>query len=156
MTKHPVSVHSDVSVKDAAIKMKNFRVSSLIIIAKDKSVQGIITVDDIVRLVVAKGLNSEKTSVKDVMTKNVITITPDKSVDEVVTVFIDNDIRQIPVVSDGSKLEGFVTLKDILRFEPALFDLAVNSFKVEEERRQQEISKLASESFSDEDDDLFN
>ena len=47
----------------------------------------------------------------------------------------EKNIRHLPVVSDG-KMVGLLTLKDILKIEPQLFDLLVDKFEVREEERK--------------------
>jgi len=159
MTRNPVTVGEGSSIKEAANKMKSYRVSSLLILGENNNLLGIITVDDIVRLVVAPGLDVKKTLVDQVMTKRLITVDSKASIEEVISLFVDNEIRQIPIVDKNNKLEGFVTLKDILRFEPAMLELAVDSLRLEEEHRQKEIRRLMNSSFSEvdsDDEDLFN
>jgi CBS domain-containing protein len=54
----------------------------------------------------------------------------------------DHGIRQLPVV-DGH-LVGFLTLKDILKIQPELFDLWIEKYEIREEsRKMQELEKLA-------------
>ena len=47
----------------------------------------------------------------------------------------DMNIRHLPV-TDGSKMLGLLTLKDILKIEPQLFDLLVEKFELREEARK--------------------
>jgi len=65
---------------------------------------------DLVNRVVAKGKNSTKLTVGEVMTKNLHTVNKDKKLREVYHVFVTNRIRHLPVVEDGY-LVGIVSLK---------------------------------------------
>ena len=56
--------------------------------------------------------------VKDVMTKKVITITPETSFSEAMNILRMNKIRRLPVIKDG-KIVGIVTEKDLLRASPS-------------------------------------
>lgn len=156
MTRTPVSIQVGTSIVEVAKVMKTYRISSVIVL-EDGQLAGILTVDDIVRLAVAVGLDLEKTLIEDIMTRDVVSISPDRDVTDVMSLFSEFEIRQVPVVDEAKKLVGFITLKDVLRFEPAMLDIAVGSLRLEEEHRQQEISKLVNgEMDLDEDDeDLF-
>jgi CBS domain-containing protein len=54
-----------------------------------------------------------KTKVKDVMTKNVITISPDKTINDAAKLMIENNIKRLPVVENG-KLIGIITRGDLI------------------------------------------
>ncbi|MCD6449618.1 MAG: CBS domain-containing protein [Thermotogaceae bacterium] len=56
--------------------------------------------------------------VKDVMTKEVITITPDTSFSDAMNILRKNKIRRLPVVKDG-KIAGIITEKDLLSASPS-------------------------------------
>ena len=72
--------------------------------------------------------------VLDLMEKNLVTITPEKDLFEAIRVMRDHNIRHLPVMYKG-KFLGLVTMKDILKLEPDLFDLLVKKFEVREERK---------------------
>jgi len=84
---------------------------------------------DIVGVVTAEGLLGEVNSklsvleVEDVYTPQLISVRPDATVGRVINIFRENGISRVPIV-DGSRLEGIVTLFDIL------------GFSVREERRE--------------------
>ncbi|EHP84386.1 CBS domain-containing protein [Methanotorris formicicus] len=54
-----------------------------------------------------------KTKVKDVMTRDVIVISPDEGINNAAKLMIENNIKRLPVVKDG-KLVGIVTRGDII------------------------------------------
>ncbi len=56
--------------------------------------------------------------VKDFMTKNPVTVTPDTSFNEALRIMRDNRIRRLPVL-EGGKLVGIVTEKDLLYASPS-------------------------------------
>ena len=47
----------------------------------------------------------------------------------------DNNIRHLPVV-ENNEMVGLLTIKDILKIEPQLFDLIVEKFELREESRK--------------------
>ena len=142
MTQRPVTVPIGTSIQKASEKLSYYRIGSLVVVDEDKKLLGIFTTRDIVYDIIALDKNPVKTLVDDIMVTNIITISPEKTIQEAMELMSTNDIRQLPVVT-GEKLIGFVTMKDILRVEPALVDLAVDSFRAEEEYRRRCIQDLA-------------
>ena len=156
MSNKPITIEAGTSIMESAKLMKSYRVSSVVVMSKDKIV-GILTVDDIVRLAVAIGMDLEKNSVDEIMTTDVVTVTPAEDISEVMNIFTEFEVRQVPVIDNEKSLVGFVTLKDVLRVEPAMLDIAISGFRLEEENRQKDIQKLSDgDLIVDEDDeDLF-
>ena len=148
MTNKPITASRDMTLKDAALLMEKDNVNSLLIVENDMPM-GIVTDEDMVRKCVAKGLDSKKLRLKDIASSDLTTITPDKDVYDALILMRDNNIRQLPVVLN-KKLEGFLTLKDILKIQPELIDLVVEKYEVREEsRKMQELEKLGEETQMD-------
>ena len=57
--------------------------------------------------------NALKTKVKDVMTKDVITISPDTSINEAANIMVKNNIKRLPVIKNGT-LVGIITRGDLM------------------------------------------
>ncbi len=134
MTKAPVMVSVGATIKDCAMVMNKNKVGSLLI-KQDHKLKGIITDEDIVRKIIAKGIDPETTEVEEYMVKDLITISPEKDIFEALNVMMDQDIRQLPAM-DGKRMVGLLTLKDILKIEPELFDLIVDKIEIKEEEHK--------------------
>jgi len=134
MTTKPVSLSSDASLEECAKVMAKAHVGALVIKDDHKST-GLITEQDIVRKVLSKGINPLTKKVRDFMEKKLITIQPNADIYEALIKMRDSNIRHLPVVDDG-KMVGLLTLKDILKIEPSLFDLLVEKFEIREETRK--------------------
>ena len=57
--------------------------------------------------------NALKTKVKDVMTKDVITISPDTSINDAANIMVKNNIKRLPVIKNGT-LVGIITRGDLM------------------------------------------
>jgi len=134
MTKKPISVNLGINLQECAKLMNSHHVGSLVI-QKDEKVVGVITEQDIVRKLVAKGINPIKEKVEDYMEKKLVTISPEADIYDALMKMRDLNIRQIPVISKG-EMVGLLTLKDILKIEPQLFELLVEKFEVREQSRK--------------------
>jgi len=122
MKQSPVIVNPKATVQDAAKEMKGEGIGSLIVIDSGKPV-GIITESDILKKVVAEGLDSSKILVDEVMTSPIITVKPDTTIEEAIKTMGELKIRRLPVV-ENDKLVGMTTQKDILKVSPMLLEVA--------------------------------
>ncbi len=134
MTTKPISVSSDASLEDCAKVMAKNHVGALVIKDDGKSL-GVITEQDIVRKAISKGINPVGKKVKEFMETKLITISPDDDIYKALIKMRDSNIRHLPVVKDN-KMVGLLTLKDILKIEPQLFELLVDKFELREEKRK--------------------
>jgi len=134
MTKKPVAVSKDITLKECAVKMKENHVGALIVEEK-KSAIGIITEQDIVRKAIGEGKNPAVTPVSEVMETRLDTISPDADLYEALVLMKNKNIRHLPVVFEGEMI-GLLTLKDILKIQPQLFDLIVEKFEIREAERK--------------------
>ena len=134
MTTKPVSVSSDSSLAQCAKVMSGNHVGALVIRENNKS-KGLITEQDIVRKVIAKGVNPLNKKVKDYMEKKLITIGSNDDIYDALIKMRDYNIRHLPVMDKGEMI-GLLTLKDILKIEPQLFELLVEKFELREQSRK--------------------
>lgn len=133
MTQKPVMISPTATLKQCADLMAKKHIGSVLVEEKDKIV-GVLSEQDIVRKAVAKGTAGKK-KVKDIMEKNLITVSPDKDIFEAIRIMRDYNIRHLPVMHKG-KFVGLVTMKDILKIEPDLFELLVEKFEIREEQKK--------------------
>jgi len=132
MTINPVSVNADITLIECARIMLEKHVGTVVV--KDWNSLGILTEQDIVRKAVAKGVNVNE-KIKDFIETKLITVNPDADIYDALIKMRDNNIRHLPVVEDN-EMVGLLTIKDILKIEPELFDLIVEKFELREESRK--------------------
>lgn len=131
MTRKPVIVSPDATIEECAKVMEKENVGSLLV-KNGGALGGIITDQDIVRKIIAKGDNPKTTKVSQYMTKKLVTISPEKDIFEAISIMAELSLKQLPVL-DGSKMLGLLTQKDVLKIEPELFDLLVDKLVIKEE-----------------------
>ncbi len=134
MTMNPIMISSKKTLRDAAKLMKEEHVGSLLVKEEDKIV-GIITERDIVKKAVAALGNPSLRKVKEVMATDLVTTTPDEDIFEAIRIMRDYNFRHLPVKHDG-KIVGLITLKDILKIEPDLYEIMVEKIQLREEERK--------------------
>ena len=94
---------------EVAVKMKDLNVGAIPIVDQEKLVGMITDRDIVIRGVAEKHPGSTK--VEDIMSKTLVTVTPDTSSKEAAKLMAEHQIRRLPVVDNG-KLIGIVSLGD--------------------------------------------
>ncbi len=134
MTRNFVSIPPETNLKQCAKLMIKKRIGSLVL-KKDSKLKGLITERDIIWAITKKSVEElKKIKAKDLAKKKVITIRPSADIYEALQKMRKSKYRWLPVVSKKNVI-GFLTLKDILRVEPSLFEIASNqgAFEIKEE-----------------------
>ncbi|MBU0497959.1 MAG: CBS domain-containing protein [Candidatus Thermoplasmatota archaeon] len=121
MKTNPLMVAPTISVFDAAKLMKKRKLGSVIVV-ENKQPVGILTESDILRKVVAEGLNASEILVSDVMSTPIIVTDPFISIEEAMKTMGRCNIRRLPIVEAG-KLTGIITHRDITRISPMLYEI---------------------------------
>ena len=118
MTSNPRTVAPSDPLTDAAKIMRDADVGAVVVTESDV-VTGILTDRDIVVRAIAEGKSPSEAKVADALEdREVKTVTPDASVDDVVELMREAKIRRIPVVEDGRPV-GIVSIGDLaLEREP--------------------------------------
>jgi CBS domain-containing protein len=113
MTAGPTSIASDAMAVEAARRMLSEDVGSLPVV-EGETLVGMVTDRDLVLKVVAKDLDPNKVPVSDVCTQNPVTVGADESLDEALQRMAKEQVRRLPVVSDG-QLVGILAQADVAR-----------------------------------------
>lgn len=119
----PIVINPDMTVKDAARKMVELNVTTLMVIDSNKLV-GILTEGDVVERFVTTDKTSKEVRVKDIMSSQLIKVEADENVEYACHIMAKNKIRRLPVVSKG-KLIGMITSDYIAKHLP---EIGVDSF----------------------------
>jgi CBS domain-containing protein len=107
------SVSPETMVYDAIKLMNEAKVGALLVIENNKLV-GIISERDYARRVILENRSSHETPVKDIMTKDVLTVTPDQSVEDCMKVMAKHHIRHLPVAENGEAI-GVISTMDVVK-----------------------------------------
>ena len=108
MTRNPVTATPDMSVGEASDLMRREKVHRLPVLDKNKNLVGVITEKDVLYASPSPASSLSihemayllsKLKVKDLMTKDVVTITEDTTVEEAARLMVDQDLSCLPVVN---------------------------------------------------------
>ncbi len=112
MSKNVISIDVTMTVKDAASMMNDAKIGS-IIITKENTPVGILTERDFVTRIAGEE-KQLATPLSEVMSKPLLSISPDKTVWEAAEIMKNSEIHKV-VVQDGNNLVGIVTATDLIK-----------------------------------------
>lgn len=110
MQRKVTTVSTDCTIREAAQKMKDYRVGYLLI-TNSGELKGCITDRDLATWL-AEGRDPDEARVSSIMQRNVITANPDTDVFNASKIMARRRVRRLPVMEDGS-LVGLVSSSDI-------------------------------------------
>ena len=112
MTTNPCTIDADKDVAYAAKMMKDEDVGVAPVV-EGKQLVGVVTDRDIAVKVVAEGKDARSTKVREIASKDVITIDPQQDLDEALRLMAQHQIRRLPVVEEDGKVVGILAQADV-------------------------------------------
>jgi len=111
-TRRVISVRPEQSVLDAIKVLAAENIGAAVVMTGDR-IAGIFSERDYTRKVVLKGRSSDTTKVEEIMTANVIVVSPRTNTRECMQLMTEKSIRHLPVVDEG-RVIGMVSIRDIV------------------------------------------
>jgi len=107
------SIGPDAPVIDALKKMAEREVGALVV-TEGETLVGILSERDYARKVILHGKSSRDTPVREIMTANVVCVSPQRSVEECMALMTGKRIRHLPVM-EGGKMIGVLSIGDLVK-----------------------------------------
>jgi CBS domain-containing protein len=111
---HIWSIKPDATVYEAIELMAEKNIGAVPVLDRGKFL-GILTERDYTRKVILKGKSSKKTSVREIMSANIVTVAPCDTVGECMRLMTDKRVRHLPVMENGD-LVGILSIGDVVRW----------------------------------------
>jgi CBS domain-containing protein len=108
------SIGPDATVYDAIEMLADKGVGALVVLSGDE-LAGVISERDYARKVILKGHSSKDTLVKDIMTRDVVTVSPQDTVEHCMAIMTDKRIRHLPIVEAG-KVVSVISIGDVVKW----------------------------------------
>ena len=113
-------VPPETTIVEAAVRMRGKSVGSLLVEPTNaegrvSNRSGIVTETDLIRKVLAKGMDSSHTRVDQIMTSPLLTITPDRPMLDASHLMETNHVRHL-CVSDEEEIVGVISVRDLVRY----------------------------------------
>jgi CBS domain-containing protein len=115
MNKILETIQEMASVQEAAKKMKEKDVSSLVVVDNQNKPQGIVTERDVVRKACINDIRTSAVTLREIMSSPIITIDSTASASKAVDMMLQHDVRHLVVVdnNEASKPIGMITPLDL-------------------------------------------
>jgi CBS domain-containing protein len=111
------SIEETTSIQEAAKKMKDRNVSSLVVVDMSSKPVGLVTERDLVRKVCINDVRTSTVTSKEAMSSPLITIKASSSISTAADMMLKNDVRHLLIVDDGNKPIGIITPLDFTRYQ---------------------------------------
>ena len=108
------SISPEATVFEAIQMMADKNIGALLVTDQGKLV-GILSERDYTRKVALKGKSSKKTAVKEILSGNIVRVTPSHTVDECMRLMTTHRVRHLPVL-DGDKIIGVISIGDLVNW----------------------------------------
>lgn len=118
MTQKLETIKSSASAQDAAKRMNDKRISSLVVTDETDIAIGIVTERDLVRRICVHDASSKHTIVEQIMSSALVTIDADSQIDVAADIMLQNNVRHLLVIQDNdtNKPVGIITPSDFVGY----------------------------------------
>lgn len=113
MTPDPVCCAADAPLDDVARLMVQHNCGEIPVVDDDHQLIGVVTDRDIVCRLLAAGKNPLEHTVQDCISQPVISVGPDRSLTDVLSLMERHQIRRVPVVDEREQCVGIIALADL-------------------------------------------
>jgi CBS domain-containing protein len=108
------STNSDTTIQDAVIEMCRVRVGALLVFDGENPI-GVLSERDLMMRVILQRKDPASTRVRDVMTRRIVCVDIDSTIEEAMSIMTHQRCRHLPVVVAG-RVEGVVSIGDLVRW----------------------------------------
>jgi CBS domain-containing protein len=108
------SIESGATVFQAIQMMAEKNIGALPVL-RDGTLVGILSERDYTRKVILKGKSSKNTAVEDIMTREIVVVSPEETIANCMRLMTTRRVRHLPIMNDG-KMLGIVSIGDLVKW----------------------------------------
>ncbi len=109
-----IALLPDTDISSAALLLSDQSIGVAAVVDQEDGLVGILSERDITRGLAELGADVVNVRVDQLMTRKIVTCTPETSIEDAITLMHDNCIRHLPVVEDGKSLIAMVSMRDLI------------------------------------------
>ncbi len=101
------------------------RIGSVVVVNDHNEVIGIVAPNDVLRAIHHHPEYITTITVSEIMTRNIIVVTPEDDIDKLMAIMTKNRIRHLPVIDKGS-LTGLVSIGDVVKAQTSMQEVKIS------------------------------
>jgi len=148
MSSPVITATEDMPLNEVAMLMKKHNIGCIVVNDKNGKPVGIITERDVVERVVAENIKPGEIRAKEIMSKPLVTIDSEKSINDAAREMSRFNIRRLVVMYKGD-LVGIISSKDILAVTPELIEIIQEKARIENQNFMEESETISSAGYCD-------
>ena len=116
LKQQPLTCLPKTSVLDAVMKMAEKNYGAVVVVNEERKVIGVVTERDVMKKIVAPGLDASKTLVEEIMTKNPRLARETDDLIDWLRIMSNERFRRLPVVDDKGEIKAVFTQGDFVSY----------------------------------------
>lgn len=112
--KHVVTVPPHASIRETARVMTRANSGSVLVMEPPDMLLGILTERDLMTRVLARSVDPERSTAREVMTPKPVCVPPELRVSEAVVIMLERGFRHLPIVDSHARILGVFSMRDAL------------------------------------------
>jgi CBS domain-containing protein len=121
---HVTTVKETLLLADVVSMFVNNHIGSVVVVNNFDEVIGIVAPNDVLKAIQHHPEYITTITVSEVMTRNIIVVTPEDDVDDLMTIMTQNRIRHLPVIDKG-ELTGILSIGDVVKAKTTARDVEI-------------------------------
>ena len=101
------------------------RIGSVVVVNDHNEVIGIVAPNDVLRAIHHHPEYITTITVSEIMTRNIIVVTPEDDIDKLMSIMTKNRIRHLPVIDKG-RLTGLVSIGDVVKAQTTMQEVKIS------------------------------
>lgn len=119
-----VTVQETLLLTDVLTMFLDDRIGSVVVVNDHGEIIGIVAPNDVLKSIRNHPEHITRITVSEAMTRNIIVVTPEDSIDELMAIMTKNRIRHLPVIDKGG-LAGLVSIGDVVKAKSTVKDVEI-------------------------------
>lgn len=133
------------NAQEAAKKMNDKRISSVLVVDRDKKSEepiGIVTERDLVIRICAAGTSSKDVGIREIMSSPIVTVEPDATVETAADLMLSNKVRHLLVINEQTrKPVGIIAPSDLNKYLRGNIDMDEVNARILEAIKAEELTE---------------
>lgn len=122
------TARAEASLLEIASQLSSKGIGAIVIVNDRDEVIGIISERDLVKAIGARGVSALSLAVGEIMTREVVSCTEDRTIEDLMGIMTTGRFRHVPVV-EGGRLIGIVSIGDVVKNHIAEVEMEVSAMK---------------------------